>query len=253
MAFKQPRVPEYRGTEKMEDYIHKLAQFLRDFCQEAWAASGQASKSIAQISYPVTSVNGKTGDVTLDAGDVGARPASWTPTAEQVGALASGGTAVNASKFGGNTWAQMLTAVYPVGAVYLSTSSTSPASLFGGTWEQIKDRFLLAAGGSYGAGSTGGAATHKLTESEMPSHRHVESFEVANDYPRPIGSNVSSAYTSSTAVSDGTYKYLTSFLGNKSASAEDPVYPLLTMSAGSGSSHNNMPPYLAVYMWKRVS
>lgn len=63
--------------------------------------------------------------------------------------------------------------VYPVGAIYISTVSISPADLFGGTWEQIQDRMLLGAGTSYTAGSTGGAATHTLITDELPSHNHT--------------------------------------------------------------------------------
>ena len=62
--------------------------------------------------------------------------------------------------------------IYPVGSIYISVNSTSPASLFGGTWEQLKDRFLLSAGNTYTAGSTGGEANHTLTVDEMPSHSH---------------------------------------------------------------------------------
>ena len=64
--------------------------------------------------------------------------------------------------------------VYPVGAIYLSAVSTDPGVLFGfGTWEQIQDRFLLAAGSIYSAGATGGEAIHTLTVDEMPSHSHT--------------------------------------------------------------------------------
>lgn len=73
--------------------------------------------------------------------------------------------------------------VYPVGSVYISTNSTSPATLFGGTWSQLKDSFLLGAGDTYTAGDTGGAASasytpsgtvgsHTLTTDEIPSHNH---------------------------------------------------------------------------------
>lgn len=58
--------------------------------------------------------------------------------------------------------------VYPVGSIYMSVNSTSPASLFGGTWERIKDRFLLASGDTYSAGSTGGEAQHTLTNNMPP-------------------------------------------------------------------------------------
>ena len=63
--------------------------------------------------------------------------------------------------------------VYPVGAIYMSVNSVSPATLFGGTWSRISDRFLLAAGSSYSAGSTGGEASHALTTAEMPGHTHT--------------------------------------------------------------------------------
>ena len=50
--------------------------------------------------------------------------------------------------------------IYPVGSIYMSVNNTSPSTLFGGTWEQIKDTFLLSAGNTYTAGNTGGSATH---------------------------------------------------------------------------------------------
>lgn len=82
------------------------------------------------------------------------------------------------------TMSSVLNAVYPVGAIYLSVNSTSPATLFGGTWEQIKDKFLLGVGDTYTTvGNTGGAASqsytpegtvdnHTLTTAELPSHTH---------------------------------------------------------------------------------
>lgn len=69
---------------------------------------------------------------------------------------------------------QVLAAVverdHPVGSLYISENPTSPAELYGGTWEQIKDSFILAAGDTYAAGSTGGSATHHLTQSEIPNY-----------------------------------------------------------------------------------
>ena len=65
-----------------------------------------------------------------------------------------------------------LNLVYPVGSIYWSSNNTNPSTLFGGTWTQIKDRFILAAGDSYSNGATGGAATVTLTVSNMPSHKH---------------------------------------------------------------------------------
>ena len=66
----------------------------------------------------------------------------------------------------------LLDLIYPVGAIYWSANSTSPATLFGGTWSQITDTFILAAGSTYIAGNTGGAASYSLTENNIPSHTH---------------------------------------------------------------------------------
>ena len=66
----------------------------------------------------------------------------------------------------------ILNLVYPVGSIYMSVNSTSPATLFGGTWTQIKDTFLLAAGTNHAAASTGGAETVTLSVQNLPSHNH---------------------------------------------------------------------------------
>ena len=123
---------------------------------------------------------------------------------------------------------------YPVGSIYLSVKSDSPASLFGGTWERLKDRFLLGAGDSYNAGSTGGEATHKLTVSEIPSHNHVEMYG-----DRPWGDEFASGSSASTNVTKW--------------SANETKKTNMTGSTGGGDAHNNMPPYLVVYMWKRTA
>lgn len=116
--------------------------------------------------------------------------------------------------------------LYPIGSIYLSTSSATPGSLFGGTWEQSKDVFLLSAGNTYHAGLTGGEATHTLTIEEMPAHSHdVE-----------LGINWSS----------GPNEYLVQY---SRGNGRD----MGTRNTGGGKSHNNMPPYLTVYMWKRIA
>lgn len=140
-----------------------------------------------------------------------------------------------------------LNMVYPVGSIYMSVNSTSPASLFGGTWEQIKDRFLLSAGNSYTAGSTGGEAQHTLTVDEMPSHKHGVRVRVQ-------GYGGWETYTSN--------HYGVMFQANDTVGYHGPNYTAHsaevtndadTMNNGGSQPHNNMPPYLAVYMWERVS
>lgn len=127
--------------------------------------------------------------------------------------------------------------VYPVGSIYMSVNNTNPATLFGfGTWEQIKDTFLLSAGDTYTAGDTGGEATHTLTDIEMPSHNH----RLINGY-------------SGGTWSGGNYGQV----ANTGTTGEKHVFydndTSRTTSAGGGQAHNNMPPYLVVYMWKRTA
>lgn len=71
-------------------------------------------------------------------------------------------------------YVNLLQVVYPIGAIYQSVSATSPASIIGGTWSAIQNRFLVGAGGSYAVNSTGGETSHKLTVNEMPSHTHPQ-------------------------------------------------------------------------------
>ena len=247
MAFKQPKVPEYRGTEKMETYIHKLTLFLRDFCQEVWNESRLAEKGLAGIRYPVGSVNGKTGDVVLGAGDVGALPA--------------GGTAENAMKLNGKTWAQALDEIYPVGAIYISAGAVSPASLFGGTWEQIKDRFLLAASETYKEGGTGGEAAVTLTKDQIPAHNHTAGTLTGTLNIRGKDDSGLDGNTTSASGVFAAKKWSTSaYRMDRASGTESNVVNGFSFSAtptinntGGGAAHSNMPPYLAVYMWKRVS
>ena len=126
----------------------------------------------------------------------------------------------------------ILEAVYPIGSIYMSVNKTSPATLFGGTWEAIQGKFLLGAdSGTYKAGTTGGEATHTLTTSEMPSHNH------AVYYPNAGADDHSAPGNYPDGPSDSTYYAVGSY----------------TSSAGGGKAHNNMPPYLAVYIWKRTA
>lgn len=172
--------------------------------------------------------------------------------------------------------------VYPVGSIYISVISTSPASLFGGAWEQLKDKFLLAAGNAYAAGATGGEATHKLTASEMPSHNHVYSnatgvqghklsvnempshthYSIHGDYPHfamhvtKTGSGNDAILPQSGDTNGEWMKYpdKVGYMGGSGSHSHGlSKANANTNSIGRDAAHNNMPPYVAVYVWKRVS
>ena len=137
----------------------------------------------------------------------------------------------------------LLNLIYPVGSIYMSVNNVSPATLLGGTWEQIKDRFLLAAGTTYSAGATGGEAAHTLSVSELPAHGHhaADSANTGNVYTTKKEFVASGAYA---ARLDATYGYV---------DTSNTTYRLSTTPTGDGAAHNNMPPYLAVYVWKRTA
>lgn len=181
---------------------------------------------------------------TPTAQDVGARPDTWTPTAEDVGA-------------------------YPVGSVYISAVSTSPASLFGGVWEQIKDAFLLSAGDDYAAGSTGGAAEITLGTANLPAHAHTRgtmditgslycysAYNKGNDdywtnatsgafYKDPDNYNEEGSTLNQSENADLDACRMVSFKASRAWTGE-------TSYVGEGEAFSSMPPYLTVYMWKRV-
>ncbi len=122
--------------------------------------------------------------------------------------------------------------VYPIGSIYMNLNPTNPGTLFGGTWTQISGRFILGAGGGYSAGQTGGEASHTLNVNEMPLHSH--------GFDSGCASVVANQLTSGT--SPVLFQQNTGGMGVTSISA-----------VGGGQSHNNMPPYYVVYIWRRTA
>nr|DAW56150.1 MAG TPA: baseplate wedge protein [Caudoviricetes sp.] len=123
--------------------------------------------------------------------------------------------------------------MYPVGHVVISFNNTNPAK-YGTVWERTgAGRMLLGVSDDYEVGDTGGEETHTLTINEIPSHSHDTLFQ-AKTYNEGYGS----------------YEDKPIVLGNTLVS--DTVL-WDTTSTGGGQPHNNMPPYIAVYMWRRVS
>lgn len=139
--------------------------------------------------------------------------------------------------------------LYPVGSIYMSVNRVDPSVLFGGTWEQLKDRFLLGAGGLYNAGLTGGEAMHTLSGSEIPNHTHKGQLRAygAADWWGYNSDEVGVAFRFSEENDSHCFTKI-----NKDKTAVVSAYAD-TGSYGGSSPHNNMPPYLAVYMWKRVA
>ena len=128
--------------------------------------------------------------------------------------------------------------IYPIGSIYISTNSTNPHDLFGGTWEQLRDRFLLACGTKEN-GTIGGEENHTLTVAESPSHNHRELY---------WGDGSSYQFGVNRSASGGRWGFDYWSTGPNCSEAN-----FYTNYVGGNQAHNNMPPYLAVYMWKRIS
>lgn len=146
-----------------------------------------------------------------------------------------------------------LSKVYPVGSIYMSTVNVSPASFLGGDWQPIKDTFLLAAGNTYTAGNTGGAATHTLTNAQLPNITGTIYAGTGNTGASAGGYGPFRSASGAFSFRSGDarqYGYPT----NRTAFPDsNRGYAYVDFSIGSGNSHNNMPPYLVVYIWKRIA
>ncbi len=178
--------------------------------------------------------------------------------------------------------------LFPIGSIYMSVNEVNPSTIFGGTWQQIKDRFILASGDTYANGATGGSATntltaaqlpshshsytapssvggHALTVNEMPSHGHSvtgSTSQVVTDVPTvqlnsPEGTAGSYINYVDEITPTKTQVSVSGTAGNTGGGAEH-SHALNTSSGttgatGSGAAINNMPPYLAVNVWVRTA
>ena len=137
---------------------------------------------------------------------------------------------IDLSASGLTEFSTLVNLIYPIGSIYTSTQPTHPSTLFGGDWVQIKGRFLLTADDeTYIAGNEGGEAEHTLSIDEMPSHSHRQ-YVSANNGSQAIRRDYSSDANSA--------------LFDQGCS---------TGETGGNLPHNNMPPYLVVYAWRRIA
>lgn len=132
--------------------------------------------------------------------------------------------------------------IYPVGSIYISTSSTfNPQNVWGGTWRKTADgRCLIGANSTYPLGSTGGEAAHYLSGNEMPPHGHSAGLAA--------GFKLANTGIARSALDKYSEQFLWIDQSSKSASS---IFS--TNAEGGGASHNNMQPYLAVYIWERTA
>ena len=130
--------------------------------------------------------------------------------------------------------------IYPIGSIYMSVNNVDPSTVFGGTWQQIKDRFLLACGDTYNTGETGGAANHTpsgsvgnhtLTVNEMPAHTHTIGGEVSTT----TGAYCTFTYEDDSASDQGNMR-VSRITG---AGSRIPITDGGTNSVGGGQGHSH--------------
>lgn len=135
---------------------------------------------------------------------------------------------------------------YPVGSVYISFVNTNPSTYFGGTWEQIKDRFLIGAGNKYSPGSTGGSETHS----------HALSRKGGANMRKYANTFYQGEYTTAGTMpkqSDGGTWWLTTANADSSSTSDPGEKGVGIGLYGSTDDKNVLPPYIAVYLWRRVA
>ena len=231
----------------------------------ATTASKLGTSTVGSATKPVYINNGVASAVSVDLSTLAPKASpglTGTPTAPTPGVdtnntqLATCGFVRNAiAKYA--PMLETLKKVYPVGSIYMSTVSTNPATLFGfGTWEAMPaGRVLLAQGKSswgttYNAGSTGGEATHQLTVGELPSHDHGASISITGNHTHGYDTYNFNSTDGRDGASRQEWKqphvyWQTSTSGNHS-------HNVIINNTGSNQPHNNLQPYISVYMWKRT-
>ena len=122
--------------------------------------------------------------------------------------------------------------IYPIGSIYMTVADTNPFETLGiGNWEKIENRFLLDASKNHINGETGGEENPVFTNGEMPKHSHKMKYDSIGWIAIRQSSGTNGILENNASSYDGQYS---------------------TEEVGNGNAHNNMPPYLAVNMWKRT-
>ena len=155
-----------------------------------------------------------------------------------------------------NTWSakllsEKLDKIYPVGSIYMSVVDNSPEIFYGGFWVKLKDRFLLGAGDEYTAGFLGGQNTVELSIDNLPSHTHTTKI-TDNGHAHTTYGNVSSTKSGVSYMLGGTGTDVHKS-GTRASNSATTGISISVNSTGSGEPFSIMPPFIVVYMWKRVA
>ena len=147
--------------------------------------------------------------------------------------------------------------LYPVGTIYETTEATNPGELFTGTWEKIEGKFLIGANSTYVLGTTGGTASHTHTMAHTHSRGNLTAaINMDSNYIRSVWSTSTSGTNAVTSWKNNARKTVSGGNVDNSATQSEgtPVYGNTgAASVSTTSSVSNIPPYLAINIWKRIA
>lgn len=233
------------ALSQADDHLRLIKATLKaTFPSVTGAVTATHTAINTKVAEPVSAITSDGSDPSLASGITGAEvktligvvePAINASTAEGgavTPVLATGITAEEVRALIGAAAAATtatLSSVYPVGSIYTSVVATNPSTFFGGQWNPFGQGKVMIGVDSTDTdfdtvGNTGGAKTHTLITDEIPSHTHSMTIENASG-------------TGSTGSSNGASSFST----------------VNTSATGGGQAHNNLQPYVVVYMWKRVA
>ena len=210
------------------------ANNAKQYADEAKESASLVGQDVTQLKQDVRNLQTSVNENTSDISSLNTKVNSNTSD------ISSLTTKVNNNSSQITTLHSMLAVywktIYPVGSIYISTSATfNPQTVWGGRWEQTASgRCLIGANDTYPLGSMGGESKHTLTIEEIPQHSHgiygadSRSGNITLDKVR-----------FSYKDQGQTTSYVSGILG--------------TELTGGGRAHNNMQPYLAVYIWERIA
>lgn len=151
---------------------------------------------------------------------------------------------------------------HPVGSYFITESADNPHEILGGVWQKLEGRFLLGANASYSVGSEGGEDMHTLTKNELPSHTHdatIKAFTYNGNkiqFFNAVDANKGGSWYSDDQFMIAAARRVSSTTGVDHVLNESNLETgkaIETANTGGGASHNNMPPYRAVNIWRRTA
>ena len=219
----------------MSNFDEKIIERLKRLEREVERLQVKESPDMA--GYLTTSGKAADSDKLDGIDSTGFATASHNHDAAYLGISAK---AADSDKLDGKTFTDIMALIYPVGAIYISTSSTSPATLFGGTWAAYGEGRVLvgkAASGTFAtAGSTGGSETH--------SHGLASGFAKITASTSGWIAMARKSVTSWTTTNKNNAANNTSTGDSVSTGAE---------LGGSTDNGSSLQPYVVVYMWRRTA